>query len=184
MLDISANEMKMLKNYSEAWRVILANTGLNTMTGGRVKRVSEYIGNETFMLTYGDGVSDINIKNIVDFHKRHGKKATISAYNIGQRFGALNVDGDGKVLSFREKSNLDGSLVNIGFMVFEPDIFNYIDDDNTVLERIPLERLVKEGEIMMYHHDGFWQCMDTQRDKAKLENLWYSGEAPWKVWVE
>lgn len=178
------NEMIVHHNFSEHWRVTVADTGLNTMTGGRVKRVKEYIGNEPFMLTYGDGVSDVNIKKLVEFHQAHGKLVTMSAYNAGQRFGVLDIDESGRVSEFREKTQGDGNMINIGFMVCQPDFIDYIEDDTTVLERAPLERVAKEGQLMAYKHEGFWQCMDTVREKEKLEKLWASGQAPWRVWDE
>lgn len=181
--DYSQNgEMIVHNNIAEPWKVTIVDTGLNTMTGGRVKRIKKYVGDETFLLTYGDGVSDVDIGELVKFHKSHGKIATMSSFNVGQQFGVLDVDKQGKVTAFREKSNSDGGVINIGFMVFEPAIFDYIEGDATVFEKEPLERLVKEGELMTKKHDGFWKCMDTQRDKMKLEEMWASGEAPWKVW--
>ena len=174
------NVMETHANTSEPWRVTLVDTGLNTMTGGRVKRIQRYIKDEPFMLTYGDGVSDVDIKKLIKFHKSHGKIATITTINTGQRFGVLEIDSKGLISSFREKSDEDGSPINAGFMVMNPEIFNYIDDDSTILERKPLERLASSGQLMAYRHKGFWQCMDTQRDKQRLEELWESGKAPWK----
>ena len=176
------NEMIVEHNFSDRWKVTVADTGLNTMTGGRVKRVREYISNEPFMLTYGDGVSDINITELVQFHKSHGKLVTMTAYNAGQRFGVLDITDDGRICEFREKTQGDGNMINIGFMVCEPLFIDYIDNDNTVLEKTPLERVAKEGELMAYKHEGFWQCMDTVREKEMLEKMWISGQAPWKVW--
>jgi len=181
--DLANNEMTVHNNYSEPWKVTLVDTGLNTMTGGRVKQVSEYIGNEPFMLTYGDGVADINIKALEEFHRSHGKIATLTSINVRQRFGILEIE-DTAVRSFREKSDNDGSMINGGFMVLNPEIFKYIEGDSTVFEKAPLEALAARGELMAFHHEGFWQCMDTQRDKEQLESLWSSGEAPWKVWQE
>lgn len=180
--DLVNNSMKVHNNYSEPWKVTLIDTGLNTMTGGRVKRIRDYVGNEPFMLTYGDGVSDINLKELEEFHRAHGKTATISAVNIGQRFGVLELDGDGQIHSFREKNDSDGGLINGGFMVLNPEVFDYIEGDATVFEKEPLENLAKNGELMAYHHNGFWKCMDTQRDKMQLEEMWASGRAPWKIW--
>ena len=176
------NEMTVHHNSSEPWKVTVVDTGLNTMTGGRVKRVKEYLGGETFMLTYGDGVSDLNITELVRFHKSHGKLATMSAYNAGQRFGVLDIGEDGRVNEFREKTAGDGNLINIGFMVCQPEFIDLIDDDTTVLEKKPLETAAKMGQLMAYKHSGFWQCMDTVREKEHLEKLWASGQAPWKVW--
>lgn len=166
----------------DPWRVTVVDTGLNTMTGGRVKRVRDYINDEPFLLTYGDGVSDVNIEELVKYHKGHGKLVTMSAYNIGQRFGVLNVEEDGAINSFREKNNNDGGLINIGFMVCQPEFIDYIDGDQTVLEKEPLERAANSGQLMAYKHEGFWQCMDTVKEKETLEKMWASGTAPWKVW--
>lgn len=178
------NEMTILHSTSEPWKVTVVDTGLNTMTGGRIKRVKKYVGNETFMITYGDGVSDINITELVKYHKSHGKMITMSAYNAGQRFGVMDIDQDGRVKEFREKTQGDGNMINIGFMVCQPEFFDCIEDDRTVLERGPLETMAQKGELMAYKHNGFWQCMDTVREKAQLEKMWESGNAPWKVWVD
>ena len=176
------NKMEVHNNFSEPWKVTLVDTGLNTMTGGRVKRIQKYVGDETFMLTYGDGVCDININKLVEFHKSHGKIATMTAINVGQRFGVLDIDKDNTIHAFREKQKDDGSVINGGFMVLEPEIFDYIEDDSTVLEKEPLETIARQGALKAYKHDGFWQCMDTQRDKHQLEELWASGQAPWRKW--
>lgn len=176
------NEMTIHRNISEPWKITVLDTGLNTMTGGRVRRVKDYIGNEPFMLTYGDGVSDLNITKLLEFHCSHGKTVTISAYNAGQRFGVLDIAEDGTIRDFREKTQGDGNLVNIGFMVCQPEFINYIEGDNTVLEKTPLETMAKMGQLMAYKHNGFWQCMDTVREKETLEKLWAAGQAPWKVW--
>jgi glucose-1-phosphate cytidylyltransferase len=152
------------------------------MTGGRVKRIRKYIGNEPFMLTYGDGVSDVNISKLIEFHKSHGKTATLTAINFGQKFGVLEIEDNKQITAFREKDDNDGSLINGGFMVLQPEIFDYIEGDSTIFEKAPLEALTKIGQLMAYHHDGFWQCMDTQRDKQHLESLWEKNNAPWKVW--
>jgi glucose-1-phosphate cytidylyltransferase len=176
------NEMIVHSNVAEPWRVTLVDTGLSTMTGGRVKRVSEYIGNKTFMLTYGDGVSDININNLLKFHKAHGKLATLTAIQPGGRFGMLGINETDSIENFSEKSKEDGGWINGGFMILEPEILEYIDGDSTILERHPLESLANTGELKAFKHQGFWQCMDTLRDKIYLEELWESGQAPWKVW--
>lgn len=176
------NSMEIHSNVSEPWKVTLVDTGLDTMTGGRIKRIQKYIGNETFMLTYGDGVSDINIAELLEFHKKHKKTATITAITTAQRFGVIKVQNDGRITSFREKNIDDGSYVNAGYMVMEPEIFQYIDGDATVFEREPLEKLTSAGELMAYKHDGYWQYMDTKRDHEQLEELWKSGNAPWKTW--
>lgn len=180
--DLSNNSMKVLNNYTENWKVTIIDTGLNTMTGGRVKRVEEYLEGEPFMLTYGDAVSDINIKDLLKFHESHGKICTISMVSIAQQKGVLDVASDGRIQSFREKADEDGALINGGFMVMNPQIFDYLDGDDTVLEQSPMRKLVAKGELMGYHHTGFWQCMDTQREKQKLDKLWGSGDAPWKIW--
>lgn len=168
------------KNY-DPWKVTVIDTGLNTMTGGRIKRVKDYIGNETFFMTYGDGVSDVNIRKTLDYHRSHGKLATLTAIKPESRYGFLDVE-DNSVKSFREKSQVDVGLINAGFMVLEPKVINYIEGDNTMFEREPLEKIASDGQLMCYEHDGFWQCMDTLRDKEKLEKMWDSNNAPWKIW--
>ena len=178
----NGNELIVHHKNVEPWKVTVVDTGLDTMTGGRVKRVKPYLGNETFFLTYGDGVSDINIKEELEFHKQHGKMVTITAYNAGQRFGVLDIGKDGNIKEFREKTQGDGSLINIGFMVCEPELLDYIAGDATTLEKEPLSRVAKENQLMAYRHDGFWQCMDTVREKKQLEQMWADGVAPWKVW--
>lgn len=180
--DLAKNEMIVHNNFSEPWKVTLVDTGLDTMTGGRVKRIQRYVNNEPFMLTYGDGVSNVDMGALEKFHRSHGKIATITAVNSAQKFGVLDLSPQGGVNSFREKLELDGYLINGGFMVLSPDIFNYISGDDTVFEESSLAALAKEGQLMAYKHTGFWQCMDTQRDKELLERLWASGSAPWKVW--
>lgn len=177
------NRMIIHNNVSEPWKVTLVDTGLRTMTGGRIKRIQKYIGNETFMLTYGDGVSDIDINKLVEFHQAKGQLATLTAVHVGQRFGVLDINKtSGNIEAFREKSSADGSRISAGFMVLEPEVFEYIDDDHTVFEKAPLERLAAEGQLNAYKHNGFWQCMDTQREKEMLEEMWAKGNAPWKVW--
>ena len=176
------NEIIVHNKSVEPWRVTVVDTGLNTMTGGRIKRIRDYVGNESFMLTYGDGVGDVNIRSLLKYHENHGKIGTISAYNFGQNKGVLDVSAEGTVNAFREKSDLDGDLINIGFMVMNPEIFDRIEGDSTVFEQEPLNSLVADNELMVYVHHGFWQCMDTLREKQQLEKLWESGEAPWKVW--
>ncbi|OYP58683.1 glucose-1-phosphate cytidylyltransferase [Lachnotalea glycerini] len=180
----SKNEMTVHKNFAEPWKVTIVDTGLNTMTGGRIKRIKKYVGNEPFMLTYGDGVCDVDIKSLVEFHKKQGKIATLTAVNIGQRFGVLEVGKEGVVETFREKSEGDGSLINAGYMVLNPEIFEYIENDSTIFEREPLEEVAKNGELNAFMHKGFWQCMDTKRDMEKLEQLLADGVAPWKVWED
>lgn len=178
------NTMTVHCNVAEPWQVTLVDTGLNTMTGGRVKRIQRYVGDEPFMLTYGDGVSNVNLRALLEFHQSHGKIATITAVNIGQKFGVLAMDENNTINAFREKSNDDGSWINGGFMVLNPEIFDYIEGDSTIFERYPLETLASRGELKAYKHPGFWQCMDTLRDKQKLEELWAGGSAPWKVWSD
>ncbi len=178
------NEMTVHRNHSEKWKVTVVDTGLNTMTGGRVKRVRDYIGDEPFMLTYGDGVSDVDIEKLVKFHQSHGKMVTMSAYNAGQRFGVLDIDSNGHINEFREKTAGDGNLINIGFMVCQPQFIDLIEGDSIVLEKAPLETAAKSGELMAYKHEGFWQCMDTVREKEQLEKMWANGNAPWKVWED
>lgn len=174
-------EREVLATSSEPWKVTVVDTGLDTMTGGRIKRIQPYIGDEPFLLTYGDGVCDVPMDKLVAFHQRHGKLCTMTAVQPEGRFGILDLDGD-RIASFREKSKQDVGYINGGYMVVDPAVFDYIAGDETVFEREPLERLADEGELMAYRHDGFWQCMDTLRDREKLEKLWASGNAPWKVW--
>lgn len=176
------NEMVVHSNVAEPWRVTLVDTGLNTMTGGRVKRVSNYLGDGPFMLTYGDGVSDVDIQKVLQFHQSHGKLATITAIQPGGRFGVLDIEDDCTVENFIEKSKEEGGWVNGGFMIFEREVLQFIEGDGTILERHPLEQLAALGELKAYKHHGFWQCMDTLRDKIYLESLWESGQAPWKAW--
>ncbi len=178
----SRNKMIVHNNHTEPWKVTLVDTGLDTMTGGRIKMVKDYIGDNTFMLTYGDGVCDVNINELVNFHKSHGKIATMTAIQPGGRFGGLDINDLDTIENFKEKSKEDGGWINGGFMVLEPDIINYIEGDETTFEREPLETVAKEGQLKAYKHYGFWQCMDTMRDKELLENLWAKKQAPWKVW--
>ncbi|MEE0862276.1 MAG: glucose-1-phosphate cytidylyltransferase [Lachnospiraceae bacterium] len=176
------NKMTIHNNVAEPWKVTLVDTGLDTLTGGRVKRIEKYIGDEPFMLTYGDGVSDINILDLLKFHKETGKMVTITAASLQQRFGVLDIDDENVVSSFREKSTDDGSKINAGYMVLEPEIFKYITGDNEMLENEPFDRIVELGQLAAYKFDGYWQCMDTKREHEKLEALWESGNAPWKHW--
>lgn len=175
------NTLKIHNNNVEPWKVTIVDTGLNTMTGGRIKRIKDYINNETFMLTYGDGVCDVNINELEKFHKSHGKICTLTAVKPEGRFGILDLV-DNNVKSFREKNKQDVGYINGGYMVLEPEIFDYIDNDNTTFEKEPLEKIADNGQLMAYKHNGFWQCMDTLRDKIKLEKLWNENKAPWKVW--
>ena len=176
------NEMTVHNNVAEPWKVTMIDTGLNTMTGGRIKRIQPYVGNEPFMLTYGDGVSNVYLNALVRFHQEHGKIATMTAVNVGQQFGVLEIDKDGTINKFREKNDSDGGVINAGYMVLNPEIFDYIDGDDTVFEKKPLETVAAEGQLKAYMHKGFWKCMDTQRDKEQLEKMIASGEAPWMVW--
>lgn len=177
-----SNEIIVHNKHVEPWKVTIVDTGLHTQTGGRVKRIKEYVGDEAFMLTYGDAVGDINIPELLRFHKAHGKIGTMSMYNFGQNKGVVEVGKDGLIEAFREKSDIDGDLINIGFMVMEPAIFDYIDGDSVPFEKEPMDRLVKKKELVGYIHTGYWQCMDTLREKQQIESLWDSGNAPWKVW--
>ena len=168
---------------TEPWRVTIVDTGLNTMTGGRIKRIGQYVGNEPFFLTYGDGVANVDIAKELEFHKAHGKLATMTAVHPDSRFGVLEIEKN-QVQAFREKSEADAGWINGGFMILDPKVLDYIEGDSTVFEKAPLETLVKEGELMAFRHRGFWQCMDTMRDKEKLEGLWTSKKAPWKRWED
>lgn len=179
---MNGNNMIVHNKYAEPWRVTVVDTGLNTQTGGRIKRIQEYINDETFMVTYGDAVGDINIRELLKYHRKQGKIGTISLYNFGQSKGVVEMCKSGDIKAFREKSDLDGDLINIGYMVFEPQLFEYIDGDNTALEGNPLNKLVSNNQLAGYIHHGFWQCMDTLREKQKLDMLWESGRAPWKLW--
>ena len=171
------------EQHSEPWRVTVVDTGLNTMTGSRIKKIQKYVGKEPFMMTYGDGVCDVNIKELVKFHQEHGKMATLTAVMLDQSKGVLNIGGDNAVRSFREKSIKDSAPINAGYMVLEPEIFDYLpeDKDDCVFEKV-LERVAEKNQLMSYLHHGFWQCMDTLREKIELEKLWESGHAPWMVW--
>lgn len=179
--DMSSGEMEVHSNLSEPWKVTLLDTGLNAMTGGRVKKAKEYIGDDTFMLTYGDGVSDVNIKELLAFHKKNKTKATISAIEPAGRFGALDINSS-LVKEFVEKPAGDGNWVNGGFMVCESEVLDLIESDDTVFEQEPLQKLAKSGELSAFKHEGYWQCMDTLRDKLALNKLWDANAAPWKVW--
>ena len=170
------------ESHAEPWSVTVVDTGLNTMTGGRIKRIQKYIGNEPFLMTYGDGVCDVDINELVSFHSKHGKVATLTAVLQDQSKGVLDIGGDNAVKSFREKKASDSSPINAGFMVLNPEIFDYIEGDDTVFEREPLEKLADEGQLMSYLHKGFWQCMDNIREKELLEKLLEGGKAPWKKW--
>ncbi|MFH1878166.1 MAG: sugar phosphate nucleotidyltransferase, partial [Candidatus Omnitrophota bacterium] len=178
------NKTKIHASASEPWKVTLVDTGNNTMTGGRLKRIQKYVGNEAFMMTYGDGLGNVNIDELVKFHKKSKKYATITSVQPTGRFGALDIKKDHTVRAFFEKPVGDRTWVNGGFFVLQPEIFTFIKDDLTTWERDPLENLGKESQLVAYKHSGFWKPMDTLRDKTDLENLWQSGNAPWKIWKE
>jgi glucose-1-phosphate cytidylyltransferase len=181
--DLRENQMHVHQNHVEPWRVTLVDTGDNAMTGGRIRRIKDYLDGETFCLTYGDGVSDVNVREIVEFHRAHAKLATLTAVQPPGRFGAFTLDKEqSTVSSFREKPNGDGAWVNGGFFVLEPRVLDYIGGDDTVWEREPMEQLALDGQLAAFKHSGFWQPMDTLRDKMYLEELWAKGQAPWKVW--
>ena len=176
------NEMTVHHSHLDHWKVTVVDTGYNTMTGGRSKRIQEYVGNEPFMMTYGDGVCDVEIDKLVAFHKSHGKIATLTAVKMAQDKGVLEISKNRSVKAFREKNANDGVPINAGYMVFQPEIFNYLTDDTCIFEHDPLHNLVEDGQLMSYVHEGFWQCMDNVREKEMLENLLKQGKAPWKRW--
>jgi len=182
-VDLKNDSIEVLNNHAEPWKVTMIDTGLNTMTGGRVKRIQKYVGNEPFLLTYGDGVSDLNIQETIDFHNKSKNILTVTAYKPSGKFGALDIATDGKVKSFLEKPDGDGNWINAGFFVCQPEVFDYITNgDATFFEREPLENIAKEGKMSAIKHNGFWKPMDTMRDNIELNELWDKGEAPWKVW--
>ncbi len=182
-IDLSKNNTKIHTTASEPWKITLVDTGMDTMTGGRLKRVQKYIDNGPFMLTYGDGLSDVNIKELIDFHKMSKNLATLTAIQNTGRFGVLDLDSKSKVSSFLEKPKDEGAWISGGFFVLEPEVFDFINKgDLEVWERGPLESLAEEDKLGAYKHAGFWSCMDTLRDKLELERIWQSGKAPWKVW--
>ena len=178
------NKMIIHNMKAEPWKVTVVDTGLNTMTGGRIKRIQPYVGNETFMMTYGDGVCDVDISKLLEYHRSHGKIATLTAVMLEQQKGVLDIGGDNAVHSFREKAAGDGAPINAGYMVLEPEIFNYIDGDDTVFEKAPLETLAAKGELMSYMHKGFWQCMANKREMNMLEKMLENSQAPWKKWED
>ena len=181
-IEMQTGKMEVLNNSSEPWKITLLDTGLDTMTGGRIKKAQNFVGNEPFLLAYGDGVADIDLNNLIAFHKSHGKAITISSAQPDGRFGALNLNGD-KVESFLEKPKGDGGWINIGYFVCESKVFDYIDTGNDVVfEQAPLKNLAQDGELFTFKHNGFWKPMDSLKDKNDLNNLWDSGKAPWKVW--
>ncbi len=183
-IDLKSNSMEIHKSQAEPWKITLLDTGLKTMTGGRIKRAKDYIGDETFMLTYGDGVSDVNIEKLLEFHKKNKKLATVTSIMPSGRYGAIDITDKNEVKSFFEKPKGDGSWINGGFFVLEPKVLDYIDGDKTIWEREPLQNIVKDGELNAFKHDGFWQAMDTLREKNDLEKMWAKEEAPWKVWKD
>jgi glucose-1-phosphate cytidylyltransferase len=177
--------MTVHNNVAEPWRVTVVDTGLNTQTGGRIRRIKQFVKNERFLMTYGDGVSDIDLLKLIETHEKQGRTVTLSAIQPGGRFGVLDInDRDGTIVGFREKAREDGAWINAGFMVMEPEVFDYISDDSTIFERAPLERLSSDGKLGVYRHYGFWQCMDTARDKYSLETAWEENSAKWKVWED
>jgi glucose-1-phosphate cytidylyltransferase len=179
-VDLSNGDISLHQKDEIDWKVTLVQTGLDSMTGGRVKRMQDFIGNEPFLLTYGDGLADIDLNKLLEFHRSHGKMVTVSAVHPGARFGELQIN-DHKVKSFKEKPQMGQGWINGGYFVVEPEFFDLIENDNTILERAPLEHAARMGELMAYPHDGFWQCMDTKRDRDLLESLWDSGKAPWAL---
>lgn len=182
-IDLENNNIEVLDHHSEPWKVTLIDTGLNTMTGGRIKRIQKYVGNEPFLLTYGDGVADLNILETIALHKKSGKLLTVTAYKPSGKFGALDIAPDGKVNSFMEKPAGDGNWINAGYFICEPQVFDYLTEgDNTIFERVPVENIAKKGMMNAYKHRGFWKPMDTLRDNIELNEMWDKGEAPWKVW--
>lgn len=182
-IDMKTNTIELHKMRTEPWKVTMLYTGQNTMTGGRIKRAEEYVGNEPFLLTYGDGVSDVNISKLVEFHKKSGKLMTMTAVQPSGRFGALDIRSDNTITSFKEKPQGDGGWINGGFFVCEPEVFRYISNDTTeIFERKPLENIALDGELNAYKHSGFWRPMDTLRDKIELNEYWENNNAPWKVW--
>lgn len=180
----NGGELTIHKTTNEPWKVTVVDTGLDTMTGGRIKRIQKYVGDEPFMLTYGDGVCDVDIRQLVEFHKSHGRLATLTAVIQSQQKGILDISEKGAVRSFREKKMDDGEPINAGYMVLQPEIFDYLEGDSTVFETTPLERLVEQNQLMSYQHKGFWQCMDSAREWEILEKLWQNNRAPWKVWED
>jgi glucose-1-phosphate cytidylyltransferase len=182
-VDLSKNSVEIHRSAAEPWKITMVDTGLNTMTGGRIKRIQEFIGNKTFMLTYGDGVSNVDVRALLDFHQKRERLATVTAVQPSGRFGALHLDEEYSVLSFAEKPKADGAWVNGGFFVLEPGIFDYITEgDSSIWERTPLENLAKDDQLNAFIHKGFWRPMDTLRDRIELNNIWNSGIAEWKIW--
>ncbi len=181
-IDLSTNQLEVHNNTSEPWKVTLLDTGKNSMTGGRILRAKSFVNNETFMLTYGDGVSDVNFDELLRFHKSHGKMVTATTVQPEGRYGSVDSNEEGRIQRFLEKPEGDGAWINGGFFVCEPEVFDYLEDDRTIFEREPLENLASDGELYAYRHTGFWKCMDTLRDKTQLNKLWESNQAKWKIW--
>lgn len=181
-INLKENSLQVHDSFAEPWNITLVDTGLETMTGGRIRRVRQHIGNEAFLLTYGDGVADVNIQESVAFHKEHGRLCTVTAVQPSGRFGALNLNQHDEVMSFAEKPKGDGAWINGGFFVCEPAVIDYIDGDSTIWEREPMERIAQEGQMQAYKHHGFWRPMDTLRDKVELDQKWNAQQAPWKIW--
>ena len=181
-INLADNSVKVHDSKAEPWNITLVDTGVNTMTGGRIKRIQKHTNNEPFLLTYGDGVGDIDITKLVGYHKKHGKACTVTSVQPSGRFGALNMNDDGNVASFTEKPKGDGAWINAGFFVCNPDVFTYIDSDDTFWEKEPMENIAADNQMKAFKHEGYWKPMDTLRDKAELEQEWLSGKAPWKNW--
>jgi len=183
-INLKKNKVDVLTTSSEPWKITLVDTGFDTMTGGRLKRIQKYVGDKPFMMTYGDGVSDVNLKELISFHKRSGKCATVTAVQLAGRFGALNLRNSGIVTSFLEKPRGDGLWVSGGFFMLEPKVFDYIKDDDSVWESDSLKSIVSDHQLIAFKHDGFWKCMDTLRDRFELDAVWNSGKVPWKKWKD
>lgn len=181
-IDLKNNSVKMHDSQAEPWTITLVDTGVDSMTGGRIKRIKPHVGNEPFLLTYGDGLSNVNIKASVEFHKQNKKICTVTSVQPLGRFGALDIRENNMVHSFLEKPKGDGSWINGGFFVCQPEVFNYIEDDSTIFERTPMEKLASDGQLIAFKHEGFWKPMDTLRDKVELEENWADKKAPWKIW--
>lgn len=176
------NQVIIHDKHTEQWRVTVVDTGLNTMTGGRVRRIRRYVEGEPFYLTYGDAVANVDIAKLTAFHQAHGKCVTLTSVSLAQQKGVLEIDENNSILAFREKEASDSAVINGGFMVCNPGVFDYLTDDSTILEQEPMRRMAAEGELKSFYHDGFWQCMDTKREKDMLDGLWTGGKAPWKTW--
>lgn len=181
-VDLSDNSLEVLDNHSENWKVTMVDTGLNTMTGGRINRIKKYVGNEPFLLNYGDGLSDVNILKTIEAHKESGKVLSMMAYQPSGKLGVLEIDDNDSVLSFKEKPDQGGSWINAGFFVCEPQLFDYLGDDTEMFERQPLDRIMAAKQLHAFKHNGFWKAMDTLRDNKELNDLWNAGNAPWKIW--